>query len=87
MGGAFVAVADDASAVYWNPAGLAVGSYFSLVLDGGIREPSRDRVTGRNAVILPDCGDMPPLGLSYYRMRQRVASPAVAAAADRGTGR
>ena len=34
MGGAFVAVADDASAVYWNPAGLALGgSYFSLVLD------------------------------------------------------
>jgi long-chain fatty acid transport protein len=23
MGGAFVAVADDATAVYWNPAGLA----------------------------------------------------------------
>ena len=33
MGGAFVAVADDASAVYWNPAGLATGSYFSLLLD------------------------------------------------------
>ena len=30
---AFVAVADDASAVYWNPAGLASGSYFSLVMD------------------------------------------------------
>ena len=27
--GAFVAVADDASAVYWNPAGLASGAYFS----------------------------------------------------------
>lgn len=26
MGGAFVAVADDASSVYWNPAGLAIGS-------------------------------------------------------------
>src|SRR5262245_56330695 len=25
MGGAFVAVADDSSAVYWNPAGLATG--------------------------------------------------------------
>ena len=35
MGGAFVGVADDASAIYWNPAGLAAGSYFSLVLDGG----------------------------------------------------
>jgi long-chain fatty acid transport protein len=26
MGGAFVGVADDASAIYWNPAGLAVGT-------------------------------------------------------------
>ena len=42
MGGAFVAVADDASAVYWNPAGLALGgSYFSMVLDNnqGKAEP------------------------------------------------
>jgi hypothetical protein len=28
MGGAFVAVADDASAVYWNPAGIATGATF-----------------------------------------------------------
>jgi long-subunit fatty acid transport protein len=30
MGGAFVAVADDASAVYWNPAGIATGATFDL---------------------------------------------------------
>ena len=29
MGGAFVAVADDATATWWNPAGLASGAYFS----------------------------------------------------------
>jgi hypothetical protein len=28
MGGAFVAVADDASATYWNPAGIATGATF-----------------------------------------------------------
>ena len=33
MGGAFVAVADDASAVYWNPAALASGAFFSLLID------------------------------------------------------
>ena len=33
MGGAFVAVADDASAVYWNPGGLAAAAYFSIVVD------------------------------------------------------
>src|SRR3954468_10722973 len=31
MAGAFVAVADDASAIYWNPAGLATGDFVSLV--------------------------------------------------------
>ena len=51
MGGAFTAVADDASAVFWNPAGLASGSFFSLVLD-------------RNTA---DDASTPPLGLSYYR--------------------
>lgn len=33
MGGAFVAVADDATAAYWNPAGLSTGQFFSLVGD------------------------------------------------------
>ena len=35
MGGAFTAMADDASAVYWNPAGLAAGAIVSVVLDLG----------------------------------------------------
>jgi hypothetical protein len=35
MAGAFVAVADDATAVYWNPAGVATGSIVSVVLDAG----------------------------------------------------
>ena len=30
MGGAFTAVADDATAAWWNPAGLAGGSYFRV---------------------------------------------------------
>ena len=40
MGGAFVAVADDATATWWNPAGLAGGAYFSAILEiGSHREP------------------------------------------------
>jgi hypothetical protein len=35
MGGAFVAVADDASATYWNPAGLVTGPLFSAVAEFG----------------------------------------------------
>ena len=34
MGGAFVAVADDASAVYWNPAGIATGATFDFQVSG-----------------------------------------------------
>jgi len=58
MGGAFTAVADDGSAAFWNPAGFASGSYFSLVVDGNIL----DRRSGWLAAL-----GTPPLGLSYYR--------------------
>ena len=40
MGGAFTAVADDATATWWNPAGLAGGAYFNgLIEAGNHREP------------------------------------------------
>lgn len=58
MGGAFTAVADDASAAYWNPAGFATGSFFSLVVDGNVLD--------RRSGLLVALGT-PPLGLSYYR--------------------
>jgi len=35
MGGAFVAVADDASAGYWNPAGIATGATVDLQVSAG----------------------------------------------------
>jgi len=58
MGGAFTAVADDASAAFWNPAGFASGSYFSLVADANILD--------RRSGFLVALGT-PPLGLAYYR--------------------
>jgi hypothetical protein len=58
MGGAFTAMADDASGVYWNPAGLASGSFFSLVLD---------RNSGDDASASLLALSTPPLGFSYYR--------------------
>ena len=58
MGGAFTAVADDGSAVYWNPAGLATGSFFSLLIDGNALD--------RQSALLLAIGT-PPLGLTYYR--------------------
>src|SRR5437879_1087620 len=56
MAGAFVAVADDASATWWNPAGLATARNavdFSAEISEG----------GRGGVALA----FPSLGLSYYR--------------------
>lgn len=58
MGGAFTAVADDASAVFWNPAGLASGAYFSAVLD-------HNELDHRSGTLI--ALGTPPLGLSYYR--------------------
>lgn len=73
MGGAFVAVADDASAVYWNPAGLASGPVLNLLVDFGAREltpgspADSGAFGGRDTTRLIALG-LPPLGLSYYRL-------------------
>jgi hypothetical protein len=69
MAGAFVAVADDATAVYWNPAGVGTGSLVSLVLDAG-----RFRLgSASQAVPNEDTGAIVALsatafGLAYYRL-------------------
>lgn len=74
MGGAFVGVADDASAVYWNPAGLAKGAYFSLVLDGSAGEAiPDDGAAGSNRSNWMLALSMPALGLSYYRLQTATA--------------
>ena len=76
MGGAFVGVADDATAIYWNPAGLAAGSYFSLVLDGGNGEARPDlspRGTDNSSLFMGLA--MPALGLGYYRLQTSIVTP------------
>ena len=76
MAGAFVAVADDASGTYWNPAGLASIPVFDASLafthleqsheggdSGGARAPAwRTRNSGFALAL-------PVLGVSYYRLR------------------
>lgn len=69
MAGAFVAVADDASAVYWNPAGIATGSLISVIVSAGSGtsapgppEPaSGERSTGRIVALSATA-----IGLAYY---------------------
>jgi hypothetical protein len=76
MGGAFTAVADDATASWWNPAGMAGGAYFNGLLDSSNhREPNSDRTQSGDPQ--PAVGDTttsfsvayPALALSYYRLR------------------
>src|SRR5882762_8614725 len=44
MGGAFTAVADDATASWWNPSGMAGGAYFNALLESGSQsEPRSER--------------------------------------------
>jgi hypothetical protein len=77
MGGAFVAVADDATAVYWNPAGLALGgSYFSLVLDHnqGKAEPEDIARAGERSATIFALTTL-PVGMSYYRLTSSTLTP------------
>ena len=68
MAGAFVAVADDASAAYWNPAGLGTGDFVSLALERShVTLPSSagpDAALRTGAVLI----GTPPLGVGYYRL-------------------
>lgn len=77
MGGAFVGVADDGTAIYWNPAGLAAGSYFSLVVDAVAAEaaPDGQPIGGNNSSFLLGLST-PALGLGYYRLKAAAAGPA-----------
>jgi hypothetical protein len=69
MGGAFVAVADDATAAHWNPAGLATGGPAGMTVgwhrfrfgdpDGNLRPGA-----GRRNVSFTSLGTW-PVGLSY----------------------
>jgi hypothetical protein len=77
MAGAFVAVADDASAVHWNPGGLARGAYFSLLLDGTTADAIPDdgsALGGQRAGSLLALS-MPALGLSYSRQSAATVVP------------
>ncbi len=76
MGGAFTAVADDASATWWNPAGLASGAVFNTIIDVAYqREPPEDRPSPDGAVPSWNTAARgfalayPALGLSYYRLQ------------------
>jgi len=73
MAGAFVAVADDASAAYWNPAGLVVGSPLGTTIEwnrfqtGNQKAPPGPGPTLRSGTFASVASW--PVGVSYGRLR------------------
>src|SRR5689334_8845429 len=83
MAGAFVAVADDATATWWNPAGVASGPYFNALLElQTAREPAADRdasgqpQASQRSKAFDIAFAFPALGLSYYHLRVSEIQPA-----------
>src|SRR6476620_6479513 len=62
MAGAFTAVADDSTATWWNPAGMAGGPFLSSALEyGRPKVPDGAKIQGFSMTF-------PSLGVSYYRL-------------------
>jgi hypothetical protein len=68
MGGAFVAVASDSSATWWNPAGLADGPFVDMAWARALTEVPREVPARRDRTAWFALGT-PPFGISYYRLR------------------
>ena len=86
MGGAFVAVADDASATWWNPAGLPATLVFDGVADLGALNSVPDRPiedassAGQDRALLVAAA-FPVAAISYTRVHQWRLEPVPTAGA------
>jgi hypothetical protein len=68
MGGAFVAVASDSSATWWNPAGLAAGPFVDIAWGKALIDTPRRQPAWRHRAAWAALGT-PPIGVSVYRFR------------------
>lgn len=85
MGGAFVAVANDGSATWWNPAGLATGPFLDVSI-GRVSGAADSRLPASRSGVWSVELATPPLGVSYYRLHItdiRTFEPIGQPAADR----
>ena len=64
LGGAFVAVASDSSATWWNPAGLAAGPFVDVSLSASHGGRAGERHPAWGVAVAA-----PMLGASYYRFQ------------------
>ena len=68
MGGAFVAVASDSSATWWNPAGIAAGPFVDIALARSVTERAGELPASRDRASWFAIAT-PPAAFSYYRLR------------------
>lgn len=68
MGGAFVAVASDSSATWWNPAGLASGPFSDISFAHAVTD-LKESVPARRDRVSWFAASAPAVGFSYYRLR------------------
>jgi len=70
MGGAFVAVANDSTATWWNPAGLATGPYADVSTGRSITDLDQDETSAaRRDRVSWFAATAPVVGISYYRLK------------------
>jgi hypothetical protein len=83
MGGAFVAVANDSTATWWNPAALAAGPFVDISIGHGMLEQDQALPSTRDRASWIALGT-PAVGLLYYQTRITDAQPPLAT--DGGAG-
>src|SRR4026209_864897 len=70
MGGQFVAVAADSTALWWNPAGLATGPYSDISVGRSIVDLEKTETSSARRDRLSWLAAAPPaVGFRYYRLR------------------
>jgi F plasmid transfer operon protein TraF len=70
MGGAFVAVAADSTATWWNPGGLATGPYADISAGRSVVDLDRNEtLPARRDRVSWLAATTPAVGFSYYRLR------------------
>jgi hypothetical protein len=84
MGGAFVAVASDSSATWWNPAGLAAGPFLDFAIYRNALEGGGQAAPAWRARLLDFSLGTPPAGISYYRFRLTDVQPLATTATGQG---
>ena len=85
MAGAFVAVADDASATWWNPAGMATGASLSSIVERAESDiPSVVPAAGpaTRQTVTSVATTFPSLGLSVYHFHVNSVAPLPSTVSD-----